>query len=242
MPNDTTLIQQLVDAHRTGTHDVDPVPYAKLDREAAYRVQRGVMVALGETPAMYKTGLAPDGVGTVAPIFSSRVGMSGSFRLPRANVVGLEVEVAAVLGKRVPDETDELDLVEAIDHYTVGVEIIGTRFADRAAAGVNGGLADGMSSLGYVIDPSPREPGADLDNFDVLIEFKGRQIYAAPARHGFGTVLASLVAYARGQRPEYPLTAGTIVTTGSLCGLVPTTGPGRAVAQLGVHKVEFEIV
>lgn len=242
MTTEAALIQQLVDAHRSGTHDVGPAPYAALDREAAYRVQRGVMVALGETPAMYKTGLTADGIGTVAPIFASRVGMSGAFQLPKANVVGIEVEVAVVLGKDVPDGTDELDLVEAIDHYIVGVEVVGTRFSDRLAAGANGGLADGMSSLGYVINPAPREPGADLENFDVRIGFNGQQIYAAPAKHGFGTVLASLVAYAKAQRPDYPLKAGTIVTTGSLCGLVPTTGTGPVAAQLGIHRVEFQIV
>lgn len=241
MPSEATLVQQLVDAQRSGTQTVDPAPYAQLDRAAAYRVQHGVMTALGETAGMYKTGLA-DGVGTVAPIFASRVGPSGAFRLPVANVVGLEVEVAVVLGKDVPNGTDELDLVEAIDHYIVGVEIVGTRFTDRAAAGGNGGIADGMSSLAYVFDPVPRDPGADLDNFDVVIEFGGKQIYMAPAKHGFGTVLASLVAYAKAQRPEYPLKAGMIVTTGSLCGLVPTTGTGHVVGQLGSHRVEFDIV
>lgn len=242
MTTEAVLIQHLVDAHRSGTPNVDPAPYAALDRAAAYRVQHGVMKALGATPGLYKTAVAPDGAGIIAPIFASRVGQSGSFRLPKANVVGLEVEVAVVLGQDVPNGTDELDLVEAISHYIVGIEVVGTRFTDRSAAGPTGGLADGLSSLGYVINPAHRESGADLDNFDVSLEFAGRQIYAAPAKHGFGTVLASLIAYAKAQRPEYPLRAGMIVTTGSVCGLVPTSGTGHAVAELGAHRVEFDIV
>jgi 2-keto-4-pentenoate hydratase len=242
MTTEATLIRQLADAQRSGTHPLDAASYAVLDREAAYRVQYGVMVALDETPGLYKTGVAPDGAGVVAPIFASRVGQSGSFTLPQANIIGLEVEVGVVLGKDVPDGTGDIDLVEAIDHYFVGVEVCGSRFVDRSLAGPNGGLADSVSALGYVINPTVREVGADLDNFDVTLEFAGRQIYAAPAKHGFGSVLASLIAYAKAQRPEYPLRAGTIITTGSVCGLVPTVGTGHAVAQLGAHRVEFNIV
>lgn len=242
MLSEATLIQQLVEAQRAGTSSVDAVAYSTLDREAAYRVQHGVMVALGERPGMYKTAVAPDGAGAIAPIYASRVGQSGSFQLPLANIIGLEVEVGVVLAKDVPNGTDDIDLVEAISHYFVGLEVCGTRYIDRSKAGFDGGLADSMAAYGYVINPAEREPGADLDNFDVTVEFNGQQIYAAPAKHGFGTVLASLVAYAKAQRPEYPLKAGTIITTGSVCGLVPTSGTGHAVAVLGNHRVEFDIV
>lgn len=242
MLSEATLIQQLVEAQRAGTSSVDAVAYSTLDREAAYRVQHGVMLALGEKPGMYKTAVAPDGTGAIAPIYASRVGESGSFQLPLANIIGLEVEVGVVLAKDVPNGTDDIDLVEAISHYFVGLEVCGTRYVDRSKAGFDGGLADSMAAYGYVINPAEREPGADLDNFDVTVEFNGQQIYAAPAKHGFGTVLASLVAYAKAQRPEYPLKAGTIITTGSVCGLVPTSGTGHAVAVLGNHRVEFDIV
>ena len=80
------------------------------------------------------------------------------------------------------------------------------------------------------------------DNFDVSLEFNGKQIHAGPARHSFGTVLASFVAYARAQYSAYPLRAGTIVTTGSLCGLVPVSGPGHAVARFGNHEVILDLI
>jgi 2-keto-4-pentenoate hydratase len=242
MTSQATLIQQLVDAQRSGTRPVDATAYSTLDRETAYTIQHGVMVALGEKPGMYKTAVAPDGLGVVAPIFASRVGQSGALKLPLANIIGLEVEVGVVLAKDVPNDTGDIDLVEAIDHYFVGMEVCGSRFVDRSLAGFNGGLADSTSAYGYVINPVEREPGADLDNFDVTLEFGGKQICSAPAKHGFGSVLASLVAYAKAQRPEYPLKAGMIITTGSLCGLVPTSGTGHAVATLGSHKVECDIV
>ena len=93
-----------------------------------------------------------------------------------------------------------------------------------------------------MINPKNREFGADIENYDVSLEFAGKQIFAGPAKHTFGTVLASLVAYAKNQHPAFPLRAGGVVTTGSLCGLVPISGTGRAVATFGIHTVEFDIV
>ena len=245
MTTELDLAQLLFEAQTDGRHDVDATPYSSLDRDAAYRVQTRVLDMLGGTPGMLKTGLHSDGVGVVAPILRSRVGHSGSFELPSANVIGLELEVGLVLGSDLTSDTaraDEIDIIEAIDHYFVGIEICGSRYRDRALAGQNGGLADNMSALGYAIDPTPRERGADIHGLDVELNFDGARIYAAPAKHGFGTVLASLVAYARDQHPTYPLKAGTIVTTGSLCGLVPITGTGRVTGQLGNHIVAFDIV
>ena len=60
--------------------------------------------------------------------------------------------------------------------------------------------------------------------------------------HGFGNVLASLRAYADRQHATLPLTKGSIITTGSMCGLVPTSGSGHLVARLGDQIVEFDLV
>ena len=121
------MIQQLASAQRRGVHDVHGSLFPGLDREAAYRVQAGVTRELAATPALLKTAIHPDGVAVVAPIFV--LGRSGDFRLPVANVVGLEVEVGVVLARDVPSGADEAAVVAAIDHYFTGVEICGSRFA-----------------------------------------------------------------------------------------------------------------
>jgi 2-keto-4-pentenoate hydratase len=244
MTTEADLIQQLVAAQRAGQSNVDAARFADIDRAAAYRIQAGVLAALGETPALIKTAIQPDGTGIAAPIFASRFGRSGDLALSRATVTGLEVEVGLVLGADISVETaraDEAAIVEAIDHYFVGIEVCGTRYRDRLAASVQAGLADNMSSYGYVINPAERESGADIDNFDVELLLDGIQLHAGPARHSFGTVLNSFVAYARAQVPAYPLKAGTIITTGSLCGLVPVAAAGRVKAVLGSHTVEFTL-
>jgi len=239
------LAHQLAEAHKAGRHDVDAKPYSELDRDAALAVQLRVMQLLGQTPGLLKTAVAPDGVGVCAPIFASKFSQSASYQLPSANVTGLELEVGLVLDRDLDEATaraDEIDVVEAIDYYFVGIEICGTRYVDRTIAGFNGGLADGMSSLGYVMNPTHRDLGAEIDDFEVTLEFGGKQIHAAPAKHSFGTVLKSFIAYAKNQNPAFPLKAGTIVTTGSLCGLVPITGTGHVKGQLGAYTVEFDIV
>ncbi|MEO6013740.1 MAG: fumarylacetoacetate hydrolase family protein [Devosia sp.] len=238
---DAELIDRLVAAHRNGTNSVDATPYALIDRETAYRVQTGVLSALAATPGMLKTAVHPDGVGAVAPIYASNVGYAPDFRLVGVSMVGLEVEVGIVLGKDLSAGADAAQAAAAIDHYFLGVEICGSRFPDRKAAGPMGGMADNMSGLGYAIGPT-RKLGAQIDGIEVRLEFAGKQIHAAPAKHAFGNVLASLVAYANAQHPAYPLKAGTIVTTGSMCGLVAASGPGHVVASFGDDRLEFDIV
>ena len=244
MATETDLINLLVAAQRASQSTVDAALFSDIDRAAAYRIQAGVLSALNDWPALIKTAVHPDGVGIAAPIFASRFGQSGSFSLSRATVTGLEVEVGLVLGSDLSVETanaDDAAIIEAIDHYFVGIEVCGTRFVDRKLASVQAGLADNMSSYGYVINPTERDPGADTDNYDVHLSLDGVQLHSGPARHSFGTVLNSFVQYAKAQVPGYPLRAGTIVTTGSLCGLVPVSGTGRVKAVLGSHTVEFTL-
>lgn len=237
--SEAELIALLADAHRAGTHTVDGALFAALDRSGAYRVQLGVTAALDATIGMLKTAVHSDGLGAAGPIYAQYVGRTG-FRLPVANVLGLELEVGVVLGKDIPAGTT--DVAPYVDRYFTGIEIVGSRFVDRSKAGPNGGMADNFSSLGYVIGTEPRPRRDSLDGLNVTLEFAGKQIWSAPAKHGFGTVLASVAAYAKDPHPAYPLTAGTIITTGSLCGLVPTSGTGHVVGRLGDDRVELDLV
>src|SRR6185312_9413917 len=68
------MINALASAQREATSTVDCAPFAALDREAAYRVQVGVMRSLGGTVGMLKTAVHADGIGVVAPIYVDNVG------------------------------------------------------------------------------------------------------------------------------------------------------------------------
>src|SRR5690606_33891654 len=86
MATETELIDLLVAAQRASQSTVDATLFADIDRAAAYRIQAGVLAALGETPALIKTAVQPGDVGIAAPIFASRFGQSGDFSLPIATV------------------------------------------------------------------------------------------------------------------------------------------------------------
>ncbi len=242
MTSEADLVRLLSDAQRLGTRDIDAATLVGLDRAAAYRIIHETRTALGEGTAMLKSALHPDGVGVAAPIYASRVGRTARSALPADRTVGLEVEVGVVLARAVPNDpaTEVAEVLAAVDHVFVGVEVLGTRYRDRDKADPAAALADNMSAFGYIIGPR-FSGGSEVGGLPVTLELGGKQIYSAPAKHGFGSVLASLVAYARAQQPHLPLSAGTVITTGSLCGLVPTSGPGHVVARLGDDTVEFDL-
>lgn len=241
MTTETDLVQQLVAAQRASSRSVDQDAFAAVDRAAAYRIQAATMEALGTSPAMFKVAVAADGTGTIAPIFAGRVGDSGKLKLSSASVTGLEVEVGVVLARDLPPGSERAAVEAAIGRYYMGIEICGTRYVDRKKATYDGTLADSLSAFGYVIDPASWERGADLTGVEVELAFDGATLFSGPAKNPFGGVLDSLIAYARLAPQPYPLTAGTIVTTGTLCGLVAVPGAGKAVARMGGHTVEVEL-
>lgn len=243
------ITRLLVEAQRTGGNTkVDPGTLAGLDRAAAYRIVLGQQKALGEEVALYKTAIHPDGVGIAAPIWASRVGSSPGFVFgPGLDVKGLEFEVGVKLARDIPagreSGVDESAVAGAIEHYFMGVEIVGTRLGPIPSGEKPGpvqGLADNLSALGYVLGEKYAR-GPDVSGLDISLELDRRVIDKRPAEPGFGTILSSLVAYAQSQHPAMPLKAGTVITTGSLNGCIPLPpgAKGRVVARLG-HETPIE--
>ncbi|TLS21591.1 uncharacterized protein PpBr36_10130 [Pyricularia pennisetigena] len=232
-----------------GNAKIDPGQFSRVDRDAAYRIMAAVQKALGEETGMYKTAILPDGVGVAAPIYSSRIGQSPGFAFPgdKLNIKGVEFEVGVKLAKDIPADADKTTIAAAVDHYYLGVEIVGTRIASTAEvprAPPPYGLADNLSGLGYVFGRVyDREP--PVDGVPVSFEVDGRVVDSRPAKCPFeGGMLATLVAYAKSQQPHLPLKAGMFVTLGSVNGCIPLPQgtKGRVVGRLGDETpVEFVI-
>lgn len=123
------------------------------------QVQRRLMSLLDETATVSKVGINPDGVGICAPIFASSCRESGhSFILPTTGFLGIEVEIAARLSRDVTPgmAAGGFDAVlSAIESFHVGVELVGTRLADRNEAGALAQLADNLNTCGYVHSQLP---------------------------------------------------------------------------------------
>lgn len=245
MQNETELAQRLIEALAEGQNDVDPSPYASLDLAAAIRIQALVQTARHEDVRFAKVAI-PKSLVIGSPIFTSMTTSATKATVSSKLVQGIEVEVAAILSKDIRSSQasqGEAGILDAIDHFVVGIELIGSRFTERTEAGLIGELADNLSTAGYVTDPSRIwTPGVDLTGATVEVSHDGKVIYSAAAKHVFGSVLASLVAYAADPFPSLPLKKGMIVTTGTLCGMISVPGPGRMVAGLNDHTFELNIV
>jgi 2-keto-4-pentenoate hydratase len=205
----------------------------------AARVQQLVLERLGDTVAASKVAINKRDVAVIAPIAARSFVESGA-SLPAAGVYGIEVEIALRLGRDL-DATGEV--ADAVDAYYFGIELLGTRLQDRVSASVEAQLADNLLNQGYAINTATPWPHGSSIDFELTVEVDGVERYRAPAKNPFGTVLAALDAYRRAPIDLYgALRKGSIITTGTLCGVVPVTGPARVVARMGGAEVSVDLV
>lgn len=249
--NESELVQQLVDAQRSGGKSlVDPEKLAHLDFEAGYRISIAQKEALGESTNMYKTIILKTGGGVAGPIFASRVGHSPDYVFPAGyNIKGIEYEVGVELARDIgPDENlSEEEFGKAVSHYFVGIEIVGSRLAptptgEKPSMAVQ--LADHFSALGYVLGAKCSRDVDVSGGLTVSLEVDGKEFHRQVAVQPFGTVLATAVAYAKSQHPGLPLKAGTQLTTGALSGCVPLPegAKGVVVGRFGDEEpVQFTL-
>ena len=226
---------------------IDHHLFENINRAEALSVQSAVMETLGETAGGFKVMINPEGKGTAAPFFASRVVKSGeALSVPARGVIGLEVEVALVLGKNITREMAEAGaeaVLEAVDHFVFGIEICATRFDDQKKATPEAQLADNLSGSGYIVGATPFTARPDIDGTPVIITADGKEIYNKPAKHPFGDALAPVIACALSDEDNSAmLSAGSLITTGSLCGAVAFSAPAEIIARIGNdHEVRVTL-
>ena len=220
-------------AHRLGK----PVPVVTLaDAESAYEVQSALGRVCGwfddAMPTHWKSGARlPEGPYTHAPLPPRGVVASGG-RLTALdfNSPGVEAEFALRLGRAVDPSTaaslsaDRLDELEAlIDGLCVSIEIVDSRWTDPAHAPAFSKLADlqshGAIALGawqpYQRRDWARQRCTVTIGNQPAAEFTGMLSVLAPT-----AVLVPWLQHLTRHGETVP--AGTIVTTGTWCGLLPT--------------------
>jgi 2-keto-4-pentenoate hydratase len=228
MSNVEEAVAMLVKA-RASSHVVPAVQLP--DAQAAYAVQQGVAQALGwfaeGTPRFWKSGgPSREAVLTHAPLPPKGVWTSparaGGWPL---NLRGIEAEVALRLARDVDGAlAATLDLASAqalVDAMCVSIEIVESRWAEGMEAPALAKLADlqshGALVLGEWIPFAPRDwtvqkcvvrLGSRIER-----QFTGTHSMADPA-----FVLPAWLRHAT--RDGAVLPAGTVVTTGTWCGLL----------------------
>jgi 2-keto-4-pentenoate hydratase len=250
MPSQSTeqLIQAYVAAHRDPYKPVSATALQALDAAGAMAVQGEVLRGLGETASVAKVAAPAGRPALAAPIIDSWVTKSGgTLQLHGRNMMGLEIEIAAVLKS---DLTPDIALrgkaavLAAIDHFIVGIELIGTRIDQYKQAGPYGPLSDFMVTSGYVTGQQVIPTLPDVDGLSITLETAAGTTQLGPAKHPFGGVIEPIIAYASAPFDHFGgLRAGMTITTGSLCPLIEITPTGTARLQLGdFEPVSFSFV
>jgi 2-keto-4-pentenoate hydratase len=240
------LADAFIAARRNPGRPVAAALLRDLTAEDAMAVQGAVLRKLGETVPVAKVSVV-GGRGRAAPIFASEViPTGGTLHLNGGSLVGLELEIAAVLKTDITPEIAARGreaVRAAIDHYIVGIELIGTRIDDRDAAGPFGGMADNMISAGYVLGTQRLAVLPDVDGLSMTGVIDGEVRDFGRAAHPFGDAIAPILSYATAPYDAFGgVRAGLVITTGSLSPLIEVP-PGAAVSlQLGAFApVRFQL-
>jgi 2-keto-4-pentenoate hydratase len=237
---------RLLAARRSG--QAQPAP-ALPDADSAYAAQAAVADALGwfagGVPRHWKSGgAARDAVLTHAPLPPAGVHAhpTADLRGVAFHFRGVEAEVALRLAEPVDAARAAAGGPVALDAMCVAVEIVDSRWAEGTQAPPLARLADlqshGALVLGEWVPYAPRDWAAQrvrVDIGDAAQEFRGT--------HALGDPAWGLTAWLRhATRHGAVLPAGTVVTTGTWCGL-PMAAPGQVVRVvfegLGEVRVRF---
>lgn len=232
------LSQAYIDAHRNPTHPVPAAALQALDAAHAMAVQGAVLRQLGETVSVIKVAAPAGGLALAAPIIDSWVTKSGgTLQLNGRNLMGLEIEIAAVLKSDLTANIarqGKAAVLATIDHFIVGIELIGTRIDQYNQAGPFGPLSDFMITAGYIKGEQRIATLPEVDGMPISIETPKGISELGTAKHPFGGVLEPIMAYGMAPIDHFGgLRAGMTITTGSLSALIQTPLRGKVTLRVG---------
>ena len=202
-----------------------PESYRPADTDSALAIQDRVLELLGETVAGWKCGVPNPLTGPiVAAIPASAILRSLPCAVP-GNLGQIEPEIAFVIAHDLPPRAtpySDAEVRAAIGEARMVLELITTRYADKASATPSEILADSYNHHGLLIGPViPKALDHPLERLHVTIQTPAATLYDKERGHPSGHPMKAftwLVHFlnSRGQG----LKAGQIVTTGSYAGIV----------------------
>lgn len=151
----------------------------------------------------------------------------------------LEIEIAVTLGQDMPIRPGQpytrADVLEAVGSCHLGAELVRSVFQENGKVSFPLFVADGMGNVGYLVGPSFSKDDIErLQTSHLAIDLDGQSLFDAVGRHSNADCLGWLVEFANAaDRSPDALLAGTLVTTGSLCGAIALTSAGTVTARLG---------
>jgi len=201
-------------------------------------VQRAFAEHWAKPVVGWKLAIRPDGEAVAAPIFDCvRVDDANLASFPEDGTEGVEVEICFTLSADIPASTAGLmtraDLIGFIDKVHLGAELLRYRLAEKNQVPFPLFLADRLANHGFVIGPEVEKGIVDVfagngENLQLTVTEGSVSLFDAGVKHPNGDPLAPLVAFANAAfNSGEMLKAGNVVTTGSLCGAIPSTLAGE---------------
>jgi 2-keto-4-pentenoate hydratase len=234
----TAIAEAIAEAHRAPGQRIPASRLVDLTRREAMAIQGAVLKLLGESVSVAKVAMAQDGTGTAAPIPEGMViDQGGTIELGERDLAGLEIEVAVRLGA---DMTPEIaragcaTVMQAVDHFIIGIELIGSRIDDRTKAGEFGPLADNMATGGYVCGTQNLTDEPQIDGLAITLACDGAITQRETAKFPFGDAISPIIAFAKTADDHFGgFRKGMVITTGSLSPLLIAPRTGRIEITLG---------
>jgi len=161
-----------------------------------------------------------------APIYAPSIVWSSPYAIPGVGAQArIEPEIALVMGRDLapratPYSDDEVRA--AVKEARFVLEIIGTRYADPSTVTFPELLADNVANLGLFVGPVLGDPWSrTLDTFPLVVRSPQGDVATREGKHPDGHPLRALAWFANWLASHgQTLKAGTIVTTGSYCGIL----------------------
>lgn len=242
-PDVIALAHQLRSLRRDGsqvlTGQLASVPLALED---AMEVQSQLSKLEGADVQAWKVARSPGGDPVAAPLHPYLDNPSDAV-IAWQRGMKIEVEIAVKLRQDLPVRADRpyerADIEAAISEAYLGAELVWSGVSEGGSVSFLAFLADRLGNAGYVRGPAlplaVLQPGS---NFPLKIWLNGQVAFDAAAQHPTRDPLTWLCDYANNRsRPAAALRAGSIITTGSLCGALEVTDPGDVSVQLGEDAV-----
>ncbi len=242
---------RLLQARRSGQAQPATAP---ADAEAAYAVQAAVARALGwfgtGVPQHWKSGgPSRQAVATHAPLPPAGVWASpaeaGAWPFHQR---GIEAEVALRLGTAVDAAlAAQLDLPLArmlVDAVCVSIEIVDSRWAEGLQAPALAKLADLQSHGALVLGAwTAFDAAHDWSAQRCRVQIGSQAAHDFQGTHAMGDPAFVLLAWLRhATRGGVVLPAGTVLTTGTWCGILPAQAGERVRVQFdGIGEASVQL-
>jgi 2-keto-4-pentenoate hydratase len=228
--------------------DLQPPATTPVTGKLAYRAQsagRALRTSAGSQLVGYKVGVTSaagqKALGTDEPVHGYLLdrGMADDGALlgsPPLRAPRIEVEIAFVLGSPVlAGDTGEAEILAATDHCRLALEIVDSRWSQRAPLGLL--IADNVSAARVVLGPRVALDTIDWDSLAATLTVGDRVTRGSSAKLGHPAAFVAWLARSlrgKGERLE----AGQTIMSGTLIPPVPASPGDHASAEFaGLGRV-----